>query len=1126
MSRVPLDENTRRTLDASLAMDALKLFAVMALADNMVSEEEKDYIRCFYGHFYPDNITEYFYERFEGFLAANMTVDDVAPELNHKLSYQDKIFCLLKAYELILADTVEEEEVVVAHHLARALDILPEDRDFLEAVVGIADYSETEKTTSSIIGIRVGGDKLGSDVYLPAFPGLDLILFKVRNFTFVMQRDRNHKVMVAGHRLRTGITSRVPHNAAVELKGMDVTYRDSISMRLDAAFGEEKTQSYDITYQDLRLYFENKKNPPLGKLYIATDCDPFAFSLDKRDDSGLEVVVRGSTMEIRPLAQDTTTLLNEEKVNGSVYANLHDLVYINDRRLLPRDVFTYLEDRKQITLPRDKAVLTMANGPRADIYLPDELSERWEIEMALTKSGLVVSPADCPYQVYLNHKPLHGSATLTQGDILFVSNTFLTFDLEQGVVAKRPFNFKKVIAETIRYRFSDGHLGLDDVTFDIDTGDMVCIMGPSGCGKSTLLNIISGLNDPLEGNVSLDTHDLHREYPIMKDYLGYVPQDDLLLPNLTVYENLYYYAKLRFPYKTKEELSAQIEIVLKDIGLAAKQDTRVGHPVDKKLSGGERKRLNIGMELLVNAEVFLLDEPTSGLSSKDSEKILELLANISLRGKIVLCVIHQPSSKLYKKFNKLILLDKGGKMAFFGDTFDALHYFKAHMEGVASDEEVQVECPHCKAVQPELLLDSLEEALRDIDGAVLGERKYSPAYWKDLYARIAATATCGSSASLDSDDLPPTQPLTMVERFKQFATLFSRNMKNKTRDRSNLLITFLEAPLLGAGVGFVLKYTPTSEPYILLENKIFKVYLFIAVIVSVFLAMTNSADEIIGDAALFLRERMLNVKKTSYLAAKLLVLIPFALIQNALFIVLGFFFLEVRELHLQYVLFLTLVSIVGLSIGLFVSSLPKISSKAAQNLIPLILVPQIILGGALIAYEDMNRQFTFFENNPVPEICQFMPSRWAYEGLMVLQGVFNSYHEQEQELLEAKNDFKRNKDKIIEVHGEDYYNTERARLEEELEAYRAEYQIYGNYEINQALESADAMAEEDSESYPMFIREKTVPFTGVVLSTVIYNALVLLGMIVLLNLTTLAMLANRERILLGLGKSLRMFRRR
>ena len=1099
--------------EESLAAQVLKLLALIAQAGRTVSDRRREFIESFYGHLYPADVVSRFRDQFENFLSRSLDLGAVCRALGSGLSYQEKVYCLIIVYEFIIADKAESVERRLARAMAKLLQISEWDVRFIESGFGLTEPSREISERASIIALRVTGDLSTADVYLP-FPGLDLTIYKIRNLYCITKKCDGHDIEVDGYQLRKNISNRVSHNYRILING------------------------YSLKHHDLKAYFENKVSPLNADIYVTQkDLEP-AYTTEQGQDSVLRLLFRGALIRLEVLDLFALVNVNDQRVENAAQVNLDDDIFVNGFRMNLRELFYALNAKRELSLDDGRGEYRITNSVRGDVFIHDELPERWSARLVADRDRetFIFDPGDCPYQVHLNDRAVSGPVELEDGDTLFLFGNYLTLDIKAGKLRKAAFSFNKLVASDLHYAFEDGTVALDGVSFDIEYGEMVAIIGPSGSGKSTLLRVMSGFTHPDRGAIRLDDYDLHRDYEMLKNHLGYVPQEDLLLSNLTVYENLYYYAKLHFPDKGEEELNAKIEVALSDIGLTERRDLRVGDVNDKTLSGGERKRLNIGLELITDADIYLLDEPTSGLSSKDSEKIVELLGNITLRGKIVVCVIHQPSSRIYKTFNKVVLLDRGGTLAYYGTTYSALEYFKRHMERDESKGRIVVECPDCKTVQPDILLDSLEESLRDIDGTVLGKRKYSPAYWKKEYETKAIDAWLSSIRLPRSDILPPKPHFGPRERFEQFRTLLSRNYRNKIRDRSNLLITFLEAPLLGAGVGFILRYTPAGE-YSLYTNDLFGIFLFVAVIVTLFLSMTNSVDEIIGDSGLFLRERMLNLTNRTYLAAKLLVLVPFALVQNVLFVAMGFLIMEVRELSLYYILYLTLLSYTGLSAGLFISAIPRLSSRAAQNIVPLMLVPQIILGGALIEYEKMNKSLTIVENSPIPEICQLMPSRWAYEGLLVLQENNNSYHARHALLSDELREVKLALRDAQLPEEQEPLATQRARLEAELEEFRESHKYkYGNKNIHDAVTLGEKKFEElvreqlDLDpsraetalegamkdwnlAYPMFVPWKMLPFANAKASTTIYDALVLLFMGLLMNLLTLSALHWRQEMI-------------
>ncbi len=213
----------------------------------------------------------------------------------------------------------------------------------------------------------------------------------------------------------------------------------------------------------------------------------------------------------------------------------------------------------------------------------------------------------------------------------------------------------------VEYRFRSGKIGIHQMTFTEESGHLVGIMGASGAGKSTLLNVLNGSEKPTAGNVLINGIDIHRQPELVEGQIGFVSQDDLLIEELTVYQNLYFNARLCFDNYTPQQLDEAVSRTLVNLGLNEIRDMRVGTPLNKKISGGQRKRLNIALELIREPAILFLDEPTSGLSSRDSENILDLLKELTLKGKLVFVVIHQPSSEIFKMLDKLLILDTNNR---------------------------------------------------------------------------------------------------------------------------------------------------------------------------------------------------------------------------------------------------------------------------------------------------------------------------------------------------------------------------------------------------------------------------------------------------------------------------------
>lgn len=540
-------------------------------------------------------------------------------------------------------------------------------------------------------------------------------------------------------------------------------------------------------------------------------------------------------------------------------------------------------------------------------------------------------------------------------------------------------------ADKIRFRFKNSENGIYPMTISEESGRLIGIMGGSGVGKSTLLNVLNGKYAIEEGQISINQFDLYKDKEKLEGVIGFVPQDDLLIEELTVYQNLYYNAKLCFDNFTEAQINEVVENILLDLDLAATRDLTVGSPLKKFISGGQRKRLNIALELMREPSILFVDEPTSGLSSMDSEMVMLLLKEQTLKGKLVIVNIHQPSSEIYKLFDKLWLLDKGGRIIYNGNPVDAITYFKSKANFVNPDES---ECPKCGNVNPEQVLQIIETKVVNEQGQLTRERKFPPAEWYLLYKenieKAITTKKCDSEL--------PTNYFKVPNLFKQFKIFFTRNVLSKLTNKQYILINFLEAPLLALILGFFTKYISGSNldptDYIFSNNENIPAYLFMSIVVALFMGLTVSAEEIIRDRKILEREKFLNLSKFSYLNSKIIFLFTVSAIQMLTYVLIGNAILEIKGMMFSYwfILFTTacLANMIGLNISAGLDSVVTI-----YILIPLILVPQLLLSGVIVSFDKLHRSISSKEY--VPLVGDMMTSRWAYEALSVEQFKNNEY---------------------------------------------------------------------------------------------------------------------------------------
>lgn len=427
----------------------------------------------------------------------------------------------------------------------------------------------------------------------------------------------------------------------------------------------------------------------------------------------------------------------------------------------------------------------------------------------------------------------------------------------------------------LNFTFKNSTNGLHNFSFNLESGQLVAIMGGSGVGKSTLLGIMNGNIRPNEGSITVNGYPL--DAPEARQLIGFVPQDDLLIEELTVYQNLWFTARLCFARLSDQEIKARVENVLKELDLEGIKDLEVGSPIRKTISGGQRKRLNIALELIREPAILYLDEPTSGLSSSDSEKVIMLLKEQTHRGKLVVVNIHQPSSEIYKLFDRLWLLDRGGYPIYDGNPIEAIIYFKQAAK--YTDPDISV-CSTCGNVNPELILNIIDSKKINDSGNQTNIRKFTPEEWHEKYISSRPSYTPVEEKELpDSKQKKPTW-------FKQFCIFLERNIRTKLVNKQYLAITLLEAPLLALIVALLTRYVDGDE-YTLLANKNFVSYIFMSVIVVTFMGLSISAEEIIKDRPVLKREHFLRLSRSSYLTSKMVYLLGVSGLQSLLFILVG-----------------------------------------------------------------------------------------------------------------------------------------------------------------------------------------------------------------------------------------------
>jgi ABC-type multidrug transport system ATPase subunit len=545
---------------------------------------------------------------------------------------------------------------------------------------------------------------------------------------------------------------------------------------------------------------------------------------------------------------------------------------------------------------------------------------------------------------------------------------------------------------------------LDHVSFKALPGDLIALMGPSGAGKTTLLLTLNGYTPPSAGQVRINGEDLYAIYDALRGSIGYVPQDDIVHPELTVWEAVRFSAKMRLPPDySDDEIDRRVSTTLGQLGLENVAHLQIGRPEKKVLSGGQRKRVNIAMELVTDPVILFLDEPTSGLAADDTTALVQLLSDLAKQtGKTIITTIHQPAKDEYEKFNLALIMGPGGVPIYYGPSRDGYRFFGSLLERQGRRNDVdnprdmfdmlnQRERPiweAMKAQNPQASrFAARQQAAREWNAEFFNQN--NPIFQK-MYSGRRAVGAGGAAQGL-----PKTRPPTNG----QLGLLFGRYLKTKFRDVSGTAIMLLQAPIIGVLLALVFGGQKDAIPYWCLgalqelsrrgggaadSGDLLKsmqpttdhaAAMFFLVVAAVWFGTSNAAREIVSERAIYQRERMVNLKLVNYVVSKFLLLTLVCIVQCTVLLTIAFFALGFNGGILAFLIQLgTLIvtAMASVATGLLLSTMVT-SSEAAMALTPIALIPQVVLGGMMVP----------MTTNPWLEYpMMLIPGRWGFQGVV------------------------------------------------------------------------------------------------------------------------------------------------
>lgn len=984
----------------------IKVFAGFSQIDGQIEEREIDEALGALRHDFPETVYSGLRDLYRQALRQPQDLNGIARSLESRLGNEDKILLGVQLYAMVSRSELDRKNLAAFYQFMSNLGVADEAMDIVYQLNASEPGAFPDPPNAGhhleTLVIRWGTQ---GEVVLPGLePGHAIIGFRLGDL-ILLKNIGTLQVITRGRTIQPNGFVRLFDSQQVVLGEMVLDYRD------------------------LAFYFNAKKQVASLRLFLSFDGAGDAYVEKQRSRRTYLEVRFGLGVGLTAL-RDAPAIVNGVRLieGTSVDASLRDRIEFDDRtEIALLDLWRRAKVMGgRFDLNPSRSEYLVSNNP-SDLQEGDILVSGGEDRQLLLRircdhenrnGQLEVIRSDRP--VLIGDVPVRGNRImLRDGDAITIGDgQFLRCHFTEGIIEEERNLVSRLQVREVSHRYGNDP-ALDGVSFTVERGEMVCIMGPSGSGKSTLLRSLAGHLKPTRGQILLNGVSLYGSVwnrLRLMPYVSFIPHEEAIEPLLTVEENLRLAASIRAPYLKGKDRKRRVDAKLAELGLSEVRHQRAGDNEVRMLSSGQRKRLNAGLDMIGISDVYLFDEPTSGLSSKDSEHVLELIGGLA-HNKIVLVSIHQPSARLFQLFQKALLLDHGGKVAFFGTPRQMLDYFRRIQR-----EEQMSDTPLPRGEdggwgQPEIIFDTLETPLRDLNGEVIFEedrrgqlspsRRFSPAFWQDRFQThrlLEEVRRDEPETDPEPVNPPPAPGRTWRDEWVQFLALLQRSFLGRLRNRSNLTTTLLEAPALALLVSFVLRYAEDAT-YQFHSAFHLPTYFFLTLVIGMFLGLTNSVDEVIRDRTILHRERNHRVRVGHYVIAKILTLGVFALLQCVIHTFVGSWVLGIRGMFLMNLGWMFVTTIQGVITGLMISSVVP-NPKTALNCIPLILIPQIILGGALIKYEEMNRDVKVEEafrrivdpkpeaappasRLSVPAICSLMPLRWSYEGMILCAARYN-----------------------------------------------------------------------------------------------------------------------------------------
>lgn len=642
-------------------------------------------------------------------------------------------------------------------------------------------------------------------------------------------------------------------------------------------------------------------------------------------------IISSDSIILEDLNSSNGTFVNGKRIDKTPIQS-EDIIYLGKRlefkieylnKFISKNISGNNENNESDLL--NKSYISIGRNDDNDLVIDNIKVSRYHAKIVKQDGRWIIEDLNSSNGTYVNGKKIK-NREVTENDTILIGGVPLK--LSHIFTSPKIVNTElKLSGNYLSYTVDGGKTIVDDISLTIFPGEFVGLIGPAGAGKTTLMMMMNGVIKPTCGEVLINNQSLHANYTAFKGQIGYVPQDDIIHRELKVKESLFYTGRLRLENASDQRINTQVDELMDTLSIKSAANTLIGSPEKKGISGGQRKRVNMGQELLTEPSILFLDEPTSGLDPKTDMDVMHLLKEISQKGKIVVLTTHNITEENFNILTHIVVLANGGKLAFFGSPQEAIGYFNVK--------------------KPYEIFTELSK--QDSD------------YWKNKYkdSDFYLKYILDRKMSLTREVPPGLNNSKRVFGISQYLTLLQRYAKVKMRDRMSTIILLLQAPIIAILIATFFHGD---------ENR--HAAIFILTISAIWFGCSNAAREIVNEQSIFRRERMVNLKIPSYILSKVTIL---ALLCTVQCLILAGIAVPYHNLNGSVAAVfgnLLATSIASLMMGLFISSISK-TSEASMSILPIILIPQIIAAGFVISFNKLG--------DVLQVIAGFTVSRWAFE---------------------------------------------------------------------------------------------------------------------------------------------------